>query len=185
MFIGSSLSAIVFTQPSASYSSDVNLKTRMAGLRRGTGGHSSFNGLTATVFGATGFLGSYVCNKLGKTGTQLVLPYRGDFYQVQPLKLVGDLGQVLFTPYYLRDEDSLRKAMKYSNVVINLIGRDWETRNFSFEDIYHTGMTLATNHALSGRNRSYVLLTRSPYHCSYCQRMWSRAIYSYVSPECH
>lgn len=29
--------------------------------------------------------------------------------------------------------------MKYSNVVINLMGRDWETRNFSFHDVNVTG----------------------------------------------
>jgi NADH dehydrogenase (ubiquinone) 1 alpha subcomplex subunit 9 len=29
--------------------------------------------------------------------------------------------------------------MKYSNVVINLMGRDWETRNFTFHDVNVTG----------------------------------------------
>lgn len=111
----------------------------LASLKRGTGGRSSFNGIVATVFGATGFIGRYVCNRLGKTGTQLILPYRGDFYPVQRLKLVGDLGQVLFHPYHLFDEASLDKAVRHSNVVINLVGRDWETRNFSFEDVHVTG----------------------------------------------
>jgi len=58
------------------------------------------------------------------------------------LKLVGDLGQVLFFPFNLRDEESIRKAMKYSNVVINLIGRDWETMNFKFNDVNVTGARL-------------------------------------------
>lgn len=52
---------------------------------------------------------------------------------------MGDLGQVLFNPYYLKDQESIKKAVKYSNVVINLVGRDWETRNFSFEDVHITG----------------------------------------------
>lgn len=55
------------------------------------------------------------------------------------LRLVGDLGQVLFMPYELRDEASIKKAMRHSNVVINLIGRDWETKNFTFDDIYVHG----------------------------------------------
>lgn len=55
------------------------------------------------------------------------------------LKTVGDLGQVLFHPFELRDEDSIRQAVKYSNVVINLIGRDWETKNFKFEDVHIHG----------------------------------------------
>lgn len=116
------------------YSSD-NLAT----LKRGTGGRSSFNGIVATVFGATGFTGRYVCNRLGKTGTQLIIPYRADYYEAQRLKLCGDLGQVLFQPYNLKDEKSIEKAVRYSNVVINLVGRDWETKNFKFEDVHVEG----------------------------------------------
>lgn len=32
-----------------------------------------------------------------------------------------------------------QQAMKYSNVVINLMGRDWETKNFNFHDVNVTG----------------------------------------------
>ncbi|KAG8221842.1 hypothetical protein J437_LFUL003218, partial [Ladona fulva] len=119
------------------YSTDVRpIKNfNLATLKRGTGGRSSFNGIVATVLGASGFIGRYVCNKLGKLGTQIIIPYRGDQSDVHRLKVVGDLGQVLFFPYNVRDEDSLRKVMKYSNVVINLIGRDWETKRFKFDDV--------------------------------------------------
>jgi NADH dehydrogenase (ubiquinone) 1 alpha subcomplex subunit 9 len=55
------------------------------------------------------------------------------------LKLCGDLGQVLFHPFHLRDADSIRKCIKYSNVVINLIGRDWETKNFTFHEVHVEG----------------------------------------------
>ena len=37
------------------------------------------------------------------------------------------------------DEDSIRKAVKYSNVVINLVGRDWETKNFPFKEVHVEG----------------------------------------------
>lgn len=110
-----------------------------ASLKRGTGGRSSFNGIVCTVFGNTGFVGRYVCNRLGKIGTQLILPYRGDPYDSLRLKLCGDLGQVLFHPFHLHDEESIRKSIKYSNVVVNLIGRDWETKNFKFDDVHVDG----------------------------------------------
>ncbi|XP_022828922.1 NADH dehydrogenase [ubiquinone] 1 alpha subcomplex subunit 9, mitochondrial [Spodoptera litura] len=123
---------------SASYSSDGS-KPNIAAYKRGTGGRCSFNGIVATVFGCTGFVGRYVCNKLGKTGTQMILPYRSDFYDAQRLKVAGDLGQVLFTPYDLRDEESIAKAVQYSNVVINLVGRDYETKNFKYKDVHIDG----------------------------------------------
>ncbi|XP_031830105.1 NADH:ubiquinone oxidoreductase subunit 39 [Nomia melanderi] len=110
-----------------------------ASLKRGTGGRSSFNGVVCTVFGASGFIGRTVCNRLGKIGTQLIIPHRCDPYYVLPLKLCGDLGQVLFHPFHLKDEDSIIKSIKYSNVVINLIGSNFETRNFSYHDVHVEG----------------------------------------------
>lgn len=55
------------------------------------------------------------------------------------LRLCGDLGQVLFQQFYLKDCESIEKAVRYSNVVINLIGRDWETKNFKFDDVHVEG----------------------------------------------
>lgn len=108
-------------------------------MKRGPGFRSSFSGTIATVFGASGLVGCGVCNRLGKNGTQMILPYRGDHYKMMRLKVCGDLGQVLFTPYHLKDEESIRKSMLHSNVVINLVGREWPTKNFSLEDVNVTG----------------------------------------------
>lgn len=107
-----------------------------ASLKRGTGGRSSFNGIVCTVFGSTGLVGRYLLNRLGKIGTQLIIPYRTDFYDCKHLKLCGDLGQVFFHPYNLCDEEAIYKSMKYSNVVVNLVSRDWPTHNFSYHDVH-------------------------------------------------
>lgn len=110
-----------------------------ASLRRGTGGRSSFNGIICTIFGATGFVGRYLCNSLGKIGTQLIIPHRGHFYRIKHLRLNGDLGQVIFLPFDLRDEETIYKALKYSNVVVNLVSSDWPTSNYSYDDVHVEG----------------------------------------------
>ena len=114
--------------------------TGLKGLERaGPGGRSSVSGLTVTVFGATGFVGRYVVNRLGKIGSQIVVPYRCDEHDTRHLRLMGDLGQIHLRPYYLRDVDKIRDLVKYSNVVINLVGRDFETSNFSYHDVHVAG----------------------------------------------
>lgn len=107
--------------------------------KQGTGGRSSFSGVSATVFGSTGFLGRYVVNRLSRVGTQLTVPYRGDPHDVRHLRLMGDLGQISLFDYSLHDAESVEKMVKYSNVVINLIGKDFETRNFDFNDVHVDG----------------------------------------------
>lgn len=70
--------------------------------KRGKGGRASFSGMVCTVFGARGSLGRILVNRLGKIGSQIIVPYRGDPYSVRDLKLCGDLGQVLFVVSTLR-----------------------------------------------------------------------------------
>ncbi|XP_057559156.1 NADH dehydrogenase [ubiquinone] 1 alpha subcomplex subunit 9, mitochondrial [Hippopotamus amphibius kiboko] len=102
----------------------------------GKGGRSSVSGIVATVFGATGFLGRYVVNHLGRMGSQVIIPYRCEPYDTMHLRPMGDLGQIIFLEWNGRDKDSIRRAVEHSHVVINLVGREWETRNFGFEDVF-------------------------------------------------
>ena len=93
------------------------------------------SGITCTVFGATGFLGRYVTHHVAKSGSRMILPTRCGENDRQHLKVMGDLGQIVQMDYSIRDEGAIRHAVERSNVVINLVGREWETRNFSFEDV--------------------------------------------------
>lgn len=98
------------------------------------GGRQSISGITATCFGASGFLGSQVVQKLGRVGSDVIVPYRGDGNNIRKLKVMGDLGKIVPLPYDFTKEETLRLTMLRSNVVINMIGNRFETRNYSFHD---------------------------------------------------
>ncbi|KAI7998023.1 hypothetical protein LOK49_LG10G00973 [Camellia lanceoleosa] len=100
----------------------------------GTSGRSSVSGIISAVFGATGFLGRYLAQRLAKMGSQVLVPFRGSEDSHRHLKLMGDLGQIVPMKYNPRDENSIKAVMAKANVVINLIGREYETRNYSFEE---------------------------------------------------
>ncbi|XP_074976978.1 NADH dehydrogenase [ubiquinone] 1 alpha subcomplex subunit 9, mitochondrial isoform X2 [Caretta caretta] len=65
-------------------------------IPHGRSGRSSVSGIVATVFGATGFLGRYVVTRLGRIGSQIIIPHRCDQYELMYLRPMGDLGQILF-----------------------------------------------------------------------------------------
>lgn len=46
---------------------------------------------------------------------------------------------MLLLPFQLKDEESIRQAIRYSNVVVNLIGTKYETKNYSFEATHVEG----------------------------------------------
>merc|ERR1719183_580236 len=95
----------------------------------GAGGYASNQGKNVTIFGATGFLGRYVTAVLASQGYNIIIPYRGDDSEVRHLKLMGDLGKVGFMPFDARDTESVRAAIKPADIVINLIGKEYETRH--------------------------------------------------------
>ncbi|KAJ5125312.1 copper/iron-regulated glutamine amidotransferase [Penicillium atrosanguineum] len=102
------------------------------------GGRSSLGGHTATVFGATGFLGRYVVNNLAKQGCNVVIPYREEMMK-RHLKVTGDLGRVTFIEYDLRNTQSIEESVRHSDVVYNLTGRQYPTKNFSLADVHVDG----------------------------------------------
>lgn len=118
------------------------------GYKAGPGGRSSVSGITATVFGCTGFLGRYIVNALAKQGSQVVIPYRCDDNDMQHLRVMGDLGQVVrFKGFDLRSDDHIKSAISRSNVVINLLNLEKETPNFSFEDVHVDAAARIARHA--------------------------------------
>jgi len=112
----------------------VTLPSKKPIISQGPPGYSAISGHTVTVFGSTGFLGRYLVSKLGKVGTQVVTPYR-DEDEARHLKLMGDLGQIVRMEWDMRDENSIAECLRHSDTVYNLVGRDYPTKNYNFEDV--------------------------------------------------
>lgn len=109
----------------------------------GPPGRHSNTGLVATVFGATGFLGRYLVHKLAKQGTQVIVPYR-DEDSKRHLKVMGDLGQIVPLEFDLENEVFINECVRHSHVVYNLLGREHETKNYTFDRLYIEGASKIT-----------------------------------------
>ncbi|OHX00248.1 NADH-ubiquinone oxidoreductase 40 kda subunit [Colletotrichum incanum] len=107
-------------------------------ILRTQGGRSSLGGHTATVFGATGQVGRYIVNRLARQGCTVVIPYREEMAK-RHLKVAGDLGRIVFIEYDLRNTQSIEESVRHSDVVYNLVGRNFPTKNFSLEDVHVEG----------------------------------------------
>lgn len=118
--------------------SDISITRTGKPIIRVEGGRSSLGGHTATVFGATGQLGRYIVNRLARQGCTVVIPFREEMAK-RHLKVTGDLGRVVFVEYDLHNTPSIEASIRHSDVVYNLIGRDYPTKNFSLEDVHVEG----------------------------------------------
>jgi NADH dehydrogenase (ubiquinone) 1 alpha subcomplex subunit 9 len=67
-----------------------------------------------------------------------VIPYREEMAK-RHLKVTGDLGRVHFLEYDLYNTESIEASVRHSDVVYNLIGRTYPTKNYSLEDVHVQG----------------------------------------------
>ncbi|KAI0002369.1 NAD dependent epimerase/dehydratase [Xylariaceae sp. FL0662B] len=129
---------LVFNFTQARHVSDLTITRTGKPILRVQGGRSALGGHTATVFGATGQLGRYIVNRLARQGCQVVVPYREEMAK-RHLKVTGDLGRVAFIEYDLYNTESIEASVRHSDVVYNLIGRNYPTKNYSLEDVHVEG----------------------------------------------
>jgi len=127
-------------------------------VTQGPPGYSAVSGQTVTVFGCTGFLGRYVVSKLGKIGTQVITPYR-DEDEVRHLKLMGDFSRIVRMEWDLRDENAIAECLRHSDTVINLVGRDYPTKNFDLKSVNALGAERIAKIAADNGVRRFVQLS--------------------------
>lgn len=68
-----------------------------------------------------------------------MIPFRDDMGK-RHLKVLGDLGRVSFIEFDLRNTQSIEESVRHSDIVFNLIGRDYPTKNFSLFDVNVEGV---------------------------------------------
>jgi NADH dehydrogenase (ubiquinone) 1 alpha subcomplex subunit 9 len=71
-------------------------------------------------------------------GTQVIVPYR-DEDEARVFKPMGDLGQIVRMEWDLRDENTIAECLRHSDTVYNLVGRDFETKNFDYHSVHVAG----------------------------------------------
>jgi len=71
-------------------------------------------------------------------GTQVIIPYR-DEDEARIFKPMGDLGQIVRLEWDIRNEDQIAECVRHSDIVYNLVGRDFETKNFDFKSVHVDG----------------------------------------------
>lgn len=74
----------------------------------------------------------------------MVVPFREEMAK-RHLKVTGDLGRVVFIEYDLRNKASIDEAVRHSDIVINLVGRDYPTKNFDLADVHEEGTRRIAN----------------------------------------
>lgn len=116
----------------------VTLPSKKPVISYGPPGYSAVSGHTVTVFGCTGFLGRYLVSKLAKAGIQVVVPYR-DEDEARLFKPMGDLGQIVRMEWDIQNETQIAECLRHSDIVFNLVGRDYETKNFDLTSVHVAG----------------------------------------------
>ncbi len=91
-----------------------------------------------TIFGGSGFVGTTLVEYLAKTGVRIRVAVRrpNSAMHVKPL---GDVGQIQVVQANLRDEKSVKAAVRGADAVINLVGILYESGAQKFNKVQAEG----------------------------------------------
>ncbi len=88
-----------------------------------------------TIFGGSGFVGSNLIRRLTKNDYRIIIPSRSPYLHGH-LKPLGNPGHVELVKTNIFDPEEIKKAIKNSSFVINLVGMLHETKKQKFENIH-------------------------------------------------
>lgn len=94
----------------------------------------------------------------------MVVPFRGEPYNVKHLKVMGDIGQVVPQLWDIRNPDSIYEALKHSNLVINLVAQKNDTRNYTMQSVNVDGAKLIAKIAREAGVERYVHVSTAGYN---------------------
>ena len=107
-------------------------------------GRAAITDCTVAVFGATGFVGRYLVNRLGQSGLKIKCAFRGDEYDVWPLRQMGELGHIKPIRFHLSNPDSIRQIVHDSDVTVNLMAQDRKSWNFTVDQVNVEGARMVS-----------------------------------------
>ena len=90
---------------------------------------------TIGVFGASGFIGESIVQRLAKNNYKIKVASRNP-YLSQNLRVSGDTAQIEVLKININSEDSITSFLEECDVCINLIGILYEKSSQKFEDIH-------------------------------------------------
>ena len=88
----------------------------------------------ATIFGASGFVGTQVTQALAKSGFRVRAAVRRPDLAGQ-LRPLGDVGQIVPVQANVRNEESVARAVRGADVVINLVAIGYQRGNQRFQTV--------------------------------------------------
>lgn len=91
-----------------------------------------------TVFGGSGFLGTYLVRKLAQRGAMVQVVCRHP-NEAQHLRVNGPTGRVTLRSGNIRNNEAIANAVKDADVVINLVGILYQSGKQRFEEIHAQG----------------------------------------------
>jgi NADH dehydrogenase len=91
-----------------------------------------------TVFGGSGFIGTQIVRALAKRGLRIRVAVRQP-HLAHTMRLMGDVGQVEVVQANVRDEASVRRALRGAQACVNAVGILYETGRQKFDAIHVDG----------------------------------------------